>query len=393
MGYYKNSDPTRRGFSLFLTGLISAIIGGMLVLMLSPVLVRSEILPQQYFTGQGPTISEGEGPEESVSVNVDSNITKAVQKARPAVVGVVNLKESGDPFNQQTVEQGTGSGVIFEKRNGKALVVTNNHVVAGADEVSVVIPGQDNEGKQVKAKVLGKDSPTDLAVLEMSDKYVKAVAEFGNSDNIKAGEPAIAIGNPLGLEFSQSVTSGVISSPHRQIAVSETMAMDVIQTDAAINPGNSGGALVNAAGQVIGINSLKIAEQGVEGLGFAIPVNDAKPIINDLIRYGEVKRPFLGIQLRDLDTVSESARSSQLNLPDSVNRGVVVLDVTPGSGAAKSDLDRLDVITQLDGKDIKNGSELRSYLWKKKKIGDTMKVTYYRDGKKRTTTIKLGQEP
>ncbi|SFS36750.1 S1C family serine protease [Marininema halotolerans] len=383
MGYYNNQKGSSSPLRLFFVALISAIIGGLLVLALSPALSRSGILPQP--SAQGPVLSEETGPENSISVH--TNITSAVQKVRSAVVGVVNLQKSGNSFDQKPVEQGTGSGVIFKKEGDKALVVTNHHVVAGADQVSVVIPGKD-QGKEVNAKVIGEDEPTDLAVLEMPSKYVKSVAKFGNSDNLKAGEPAIAIGNPLGLEFSQSVTAGVISSPHRQIQVSETMVMDAIQTDAAINPGNSGGALINSAGQVIGINSLKIAEQGVEGLGFAIPVNDAKPTINDLIQYGEVKRPFLGIQLRDLDTITANDRH-QLNLPDSVQNGVVVIKVTGGSSADQAKLKRLDVITELDGKPIKNGSALRSYLWKDKNVGDTMTITYYRDGKKQTTKVKL----
>ncbi|SDX29398.1 serine protease Do [Marininema mesophilum] len=383
MGFY--NDRNRSTKSLIWVALISAIVGGLLVLIVSPALVRSGILPQQSF--QGPAVSENTGP--ASSVNVTSNITKAVEKVRPAVVGIVNQKSS-DPFTQKTVEQGTGSGVIFKKQGGKALVVTNQHVVAGADKVSVVIPGE-GQGKEVSARVIGKDEPTDLAVLEMSSEYVKAVAQFGNSDKLKAGEPAIAIGNPLGLEFSQSVTSGVISSPHRQIAVSENMAMDAIQTDAAINPGNSGGALVNVAGQVIGINSLKIAEQGVEGLGFAIPSNDAKPTINDLVQYGKVKRPFLGIQLRDLDTITNDDRQ-RLNLPDSVRNGVAIINVTNGSSADEANLQRLDVITALDGKPIKNGSALRSYLWKEKEVGETTTFTFYRDGKKMTAKVKLREK-
>ncbi|PTX62437.1 serine protease Do [Melghirimyces profundicolus] len=393
MGYYDNSDRFRQGWVIFLTAVISAVIGGLLVLTLSPALVRAGLLPQQYFAGGTPFLAEGQGPTKTVSVDVNNDITKAVQKARPAVVGVVNLQRSDDPFSQETVQRGTGSGVIFDKKGDKALVVTNHHVIEGANQIGVVIPGEKNGGHTVEAKLLGSDPPTDLAVLEIPANYVKEVAEFGNSDKIKAGEPAIAIGNPLGLEFSQSVTSGVISSPHRQIQVSETMDMDVIQTDAAINPGNSGGALVNAAGQVIGINSLKIAQQGVEGLGFAIPANDAKPIINNLIQYGEVRRPFLGVSLKDVETIDPRTRSSELNLPDSVDQGTVVLDVTPGSGADKAGLERLDVIVQLDGKKIRNGSELRSYLWKEKKIGAKMKVTFYRDGAKKTTTVTLTQTP
>src|SRR5690606_31279184 len=221
------------------------------------------------------------GSTETVSVDVESNIVDAVEKVRPAVVGVVNLTKNVDPWTQdvQTVQQGTGSGVIIEKIGDKARVVTNDHVVAGAEEIEVVM----SDGEHVSAELLGSDEITDLAVLEIDASKVQAVAEFGDSSKLRAGEPAIAIGNPLGLELSQSVTTGVISATDRSIQVNESTSVHVLQTDAAINPGNSGGPLVNVAGQVIGINSLKIAQQGVEGLGFAIPSNDAKPIIKDLI--------------------------------------------------------------------------------------------------------------
>ncbi|MDR6225399.1 S1C family serine protease [Desmospora profundinema] len=391
MGYYDNTDRVRRYLGMFLIALISAVIGGLLVLTISPALIQAGILPPQFFIGQNRPLAEGDGTEEQVSVDVQTNITKAVEKARPAVVGVVNLQASDDPFGREPVERGTGSGVIFEKKDGRAKVVTNQHVIEGATQVGVVIPDE-NGGKPVEAKVLGADKATDLAVLEMDDQHVQAVAEFGNSDKVKAGEPAIAIGNPLGLEFSQSVTAGVISSPHRTISVSPTLDMDVIQTDAAINPGNSGGALINTAGQVIGINSLKIAQQGIEGLGFAIPSNDAKPIINDLIQHGEVRRAFMGVSLRDVETISQQARDQRLNLPDEVMDGVVITDVQSGSPSARGGLESLDVIVQLDNTRIRNGSELRSYLWKKKSIGDQMEVTFYRNGEKQTTTITLQKQ-
>lgn len=391
MGYYDNTDRMRRYIGMLLTALISAVIGGLLVLTMSPALVKAGILPQQFFTGRGPALAERDGTTEQISVDVQTDITEAVEQVRPAVVGVVNLQASGDPFSQEPVERGTGSGVIFEKKDGKAKVVTNQHVIEGASQVGVVIPDQ-NGGKPVEAKVLGADKATDLAVLEMDAQHVEAVAQFGDSDKLKAGEPAIAIGNPLGLEFSQSVTAGVISSPSRTIQVSAVMDMDVIQTDAAINPGNSGGALINTAGQVIGINSLKIAQQGVEGLGFAIPSNDAIPIINDLIQYGEVRRAFMGVSLRDVETISQQAREQRLNLPDSVADGVVITDVQSGSPAAQGGLEPLDVIVQLDDTKIRNGSELRSYLWKEKSIGDEMRVTFYRNGEEQTTTITLEKQ-
>lgn len=388
MEYDDQTNPigSKSRRSLFLTGLVSAVTGGVIALLLQPLLVQAGIL---YPQSEELNLKENSGPRQTVSVNVNTDITKAVEKVQPAVVGVVNFQRIENPFSRETVQQGTGSGIIFEKSGDRARVVTNYHVIKGAERISVVIPGENR--KAVEAKVLGADQATDLAVLEIPARYVKAVAEFGDSNRIRAGEPAIAIGNPLGLEFSQSVTAGVISSPRRTMKLSEAITMDVIQTDAAINPGNSGGALINVAGQVIGINSLKIAEQGVEGLGFAIPVNDAKPIINDLILYGKVRRPFLGIELRDMETIPQQVWKTELKLPDNVRHGIVVVNVIPGTGASKAGLKQGDVIVALDGKMMNNSSELRSYLWKEKEVGEELKVTFYRGGNRQTKTMTLGE--
>lgn len=390
MGYYDDQPESRERSrsSLILTSLISAVVGGLTVLLFTPVLSWAGLLPT---TPVGEAPESGFSQKKTISVDVTTDITKAVERVQSAVVGVVNLQRD-NPFQPEPLQRGTGSGIIFDKNNGKARIVTNHHVIAGADNVQVVISSGD-DAKQVTAKVLGSDEISDLAVLEIPDTYVKTVAEFGDSDAVKAGEPAIAIGNPLGLEFSQSVTVGVISSPKRSIDVAESMSMDVIQTDAAINPGNSGGALVNAAGQVIGINSLKIAEQGVEGLGFAIPVNDARPIINDLIQHGRVLRPYLGITLIDLQAIPQEYWATELNLPSSVNAGVVVRDVMTGSSAARAGLRPRDVIVALDNQAIRSGSDLRKYLYKKKKIGDELSITFYRAGSKQTVTTKLTQQP
>lgn len=194
----------------------------------------------------------------------------------PAVVGITNKAYVRDIFNRvQLTERGTGSGVIYDK---SGLIATNNHVVEGASEIIVSL----TDGRSVKGKVLGADAATDLAVVKIDENNLP-VADFGDSSTLQVGEPAIAIGNPLGLEFRGSVTAGVISALNRSIQLGERK-FDLIQTDAAINPGNSGGALVNAEGEVVGINSAKIAVSGVEGIGFAIPINSAKPILDELAK-------------------------------------------------------------------------------------------------------------
>lgn len=390
MGFYDDPSPqsTRKRPSLILISVISAIIGGLIVLLFTPYLFRSGLisLPPQ---GNAP-ITNLAGAPQTTSVKVNSQITEAVDQVRPAVVGIINLGTSGDPFNPEEVQRGTGSGIIFEKGNGKARIVTNYHVIEGSNQVRVVLPSKDNKNRTVNAKVLGSDPYTDLAVLEISDEHVSTVAPFGNSDELRPGEPAIAIGNPLGL--GQSVTVGVISSPKRSISVTENMATDVIQTDAAINPGNSGGALINVAGQVVGINSLKIAQQGVEGLGFAIPVNEARPIIQNLIQYGHVPRPFLGVSMMDLAQLPQYVWED-LDIPINLQGGAVIRGVDPGTPASFAGLRAKDVIVALDNEAITTSSEVRKYLYKNKKIGDKVTVTYYRGGKKLTTTLTLSEVP
>ncbi|SFJ06196.1 S1C family serine protease [Thermoflavimicrobium dichotomicum] len=384
MGFYDQTEPSnsKRQPSPILIAIVSAVIGGLIVLLFTPALVRSGVIP---LSADQPALA---GPTATVKVN--SDITKAVEKVRPAVVGIESVRKTGDLFSRE--ENQSGSGIIFERRNGKALVVTNHHVIENGRDIRVTISNNDTP-KTVTAKVLGSDKITDLAVLEIDDKYVTAVASFGNSDALKAGEPAIAIGNPLGQTFSQSVTVGVISSPKRTFQANEYVATDVIQTDAAISPGNSGGALVNAAGQVIGINTLKIAEQGVEGLGFAIPVNLARPIIRDLINKGHVPRPYIGVSfLGDLYQFSDFERET-LKLPADVEDGVVVGSVQPDSPAAKARLQRLDVIVAINGNPVQTVVDFRSYLYSKTKIGDKITITFYRDGKKQTADLTLTEAP
>ena len=268
-------------------------------------------------------------------------------------------------------------------------VVTNAHVVEGGSVYEVIL----STGDHKKATLLGKDTLTDLAVLEVDAKDINDVAEFGDSDHLKSGETAIAIGNPLGLGFSQSTTVGVISSPSRLIPISQSQngdydwELNVIQTDAAINVGNSGGALVNIEGKVIGINSMKISFTGVEGLGFAIPINDVKPIIASILKYGKVPRPYIGIVSQNLESFKGT---EALKLPSNVKTGIIIIEsVGPANTAGlKSD----DVIVQMDHTVINNVMEMREYLYKQKKIGDPLAVTYYRDGKKGTLTFTLEEK-
>lgn len=233
MGYYDPNNQ-RKSPSIFLISLVSAIIGGLVVaLVITPIFFLAN-----YFTDQAKTENNNKQeepvPQQNVGVKVDTSITKAVKAVRMSVVGIVSYRSSYDPFNPEGVQKGSGSGIIFRKKDGKALVVTNHHVIAGGETVQVMIPGP-KKSRTVNAKILGSDEITDLAVLEIDDKYVTTVAKFGNSDTLQSGEPAITIGSPLGLE--STITVGVISAPKRTIEIPETtMSTDVIQTDAPINP-------------------------------------------------------------------------------------------------------------------------------------------------------------
>ncbi|QGQ48534.1 S1C family serine protease [Metabacillus sediminilitoris] len=402
MGYYdqdyenentKKQKGNRGGW--FLAGLIGAIFGGFLMLVAIPTLSNLDFLPYDMdLSGEeteedDPAVTTG--PTKNISVNVNTAITEVVDEVSDAVVGVVNLQEAG--FWNETGEAGTGSGVVYKKEGKNAFVATNHHVIAGASQVEISL----SDGTRVPAEILGSDQLTDLAVLRVDSAKIEQVAEFGNSDKVKPGEPVIAIGNPLGLQFSGSVTQGVISGTERAIPIDSDgdgqvdWNAEVMQTDAAINPGNSGGALINIDGKVIGINSMKIAESAVEGIGLSIPINLALPIIEDLEKYSEVRRPYMGIGMRSLNEVSSYHLEQTLKLPKDIVSGIVVMSVDPVSPAAQAGLQELDVITELDGQEVKDIIELRKILYKQE-VGDTVEFTYYRAGEKKTGKMKLGEE-
>lgn len=399
MGYYddhyehiRRKQKGNRG-GAFLAGIVGAILGGMLVVVAIPSLVKWDVLPYELEQTEEKQVNVTEQPkvDKSVAVDVVTQVTKAVNKVSDAVVGIVNIQEAS--FWSEGGEAGTGSGVIYKKEGNKAYIVTNHHVIEGASRVEVSL----SDGAKVQARLLGSDAWTDLAVLEIDAKHVTNVAEFGNSDVVKVGEPVIAVGNPLGLQFAGSVTQGIISGVNRTIPIDidqdgiPDWHAEVLQTDAAINPGNSGGALVNIEGQVIGINSMKIAQEAVEGIGLSIPINYAKPIIADLEKFGQVRRPYMGVELRSLSDIPAYHWKQTLHLPPNVTEGVAILQVEPGSPAAQAGLREFDVIVALDDEKIADVIALRKHLYNRKQIGDTMKVTFYRDGKKKTVTLKLAK--
>lgn len=349
----------------------------------------------------------------------------ATAKVKPAVVSVINEQmfglgiggkplEKGDGSSGILREAGVGSGVIIEKKAGRAFIVTNYHVVANAEKVKTVL----TTGEVREARVVGLDQITDLAVLEIDAKGIDTVAEIGDSSTLRAAEFVMAIGNPLGM--GESITMGIVSVIKEVIPVSLNQngvidwEQEVIRVDAAINQGNSGGPLIDLNGRVVGINSMKISDFGVESIGYAIPINNAMPIVESLISKGYVPRPYLGVYTMDLEQYweqqdlekmfeeeqaeengnepegSESGGSGSIQLPDEVLSGVIVLEAVGPS--KKAGLTFNDVIVKLDDHKVGSTKELRKYLYGKKQIGDEITVSYYRDGELKSAKLKLEEQ-
>ncbi|WP_332650822.1 S1C family serine protease [Lysinibacillus sp. 54212] len=389
----KRAGGSKGGY--FISGLSGVIVGALLMWLLLPSLVDQ--LP-----GGGVETSAGGGESgDTVTQNISlvtSDVTSAVEKVSDAVVGISNYQEAtnslngfwfgqGTPSQQngegELTEAGTGSGVIYKIENNEAYIVTNYHVIENAEKLEITL----SDGSKKEATLIGGDIWTDLAVIKVKADGIKTIAEFGDSDTLKQGETVIAIGNPLGFDFYGSVTTGVISGKDRVVPVdldgngTEDWQSEVLQTDAAINGGNSGGALVNINGNLIGINSMKIADANVEGLGFAIPINTVIPIINQLEESGQVKRPAMGISLMDLTDIPSFYQKQTLQLPGDITTGVVVAEVVKGSAAADAGMEQYDVIVEMDGQPVESVIDLRQHLYTKTKIGDTLKVKVVRAGK------------
>lgn len=324
-----------------------------------------------------------------------TSTSEAVDKVKNAVVSVITYSDSSNQGlfekenNSDSQISSEGSGVIYKKEGKYAYLVTNTHVINGAKKVDILLA----DGNKVPGEVVGSDVYSDIAVVRISADKAKAVAEFGDSNQLTVGETAIAIGSPLGTDYANSVTQGIISSQGRNVKLKadngQNISTRALQTDAAINPGNSGGPLINIQGQVIGITSSKISNNGqtsVEGMGFAIPANDVVNIIKQLEEKGKVVRPALGIQMMDLSNLSTSDLS-QLKLPEKISGGVLVRSTLENMPASDK-LQRYDVITKIDDTTIESTADLQSALYSHQ-INDTIKVTFYRDGKQQTTSIKL----
>jgi serine protease Do len=338
----------------------------------------------------------------NVNYDNETSVTEAVSTVQDAVVSVIGYEQSSGSVDSLFGSQNSsdeltvsseGSGVIYKKEGDYAYLVTNTHVIAGAQQIDIQL----SSGEKVEGELVGSDTYSDIAVIKIDASKVTTVAEFADSDTIKVGEIAIVIGSPLGTVYANSVTQGIISSLSRTVTTQsedgQIISTNAIQTDTAINPGNSGGPLINIQGQVIGITSSKItfvdssSNVSVEGMGFAIPSNDAISIINQLEENGKVIRPALGVQMMDLAQLS-SSQLQTAGLEDSdLTSGVLIISTQAGL-PADGKLERYDVITAIDGETIETTSDLQSALYKHS-IGDSIEVTYYRDGQEKTVTIEL----
>ena len=316
----------------------------------------------------------------AAKIPVSPRNTPVVQVAKevgPAVVGITNKAVARDFFNRPVEMEGVGSGVIFRS---DGYIVTNYHVIEGAKEIIVSLA----DGSTINGTLVGSDEMTDIAVVKVDSKDLPT-AKFGNSDEIMIGEPVVAIGNPMGLEFQGSVTVGVISALNRTLEI-EDKRFNLLQTDAAISPGNSGGALVNFEGEIIGINSAKLAKTEVEGIAFAIPINTVQSVINEIMEKGYVARPYLGVVLFDKATAARYGYQLR------IEKGVYVFQVALDSPAGRAGFQRGDIILKIDGKDFNSATEIRAEI-SSHKIGDKIKVTYDRDGNEYVTEVVLAEMP
>ena len=322
------------------------------------------------------TISETKVTEEAME--------DAISKVYDAVLCIEVLSDDGS-----TVSSGTG--FVYDKDEKYGYVLTNAHVVAGATNINGIL----SNNNTTVLTLLGYDSYTDLAVLRMNAKDVLQVASIGKSENIKIGNTVFTVGSPLGSNYAGTVTKGILSGKDRMIETSsstnsysnESYIVKVLQTDAAISPGNSGGPLVNLAGDVIGITSLKLVDTQVEGMGFAIPIEDAMNYVDTLAQGKEIQRPIIGVQLLDLTNKFMLSRYG-IDVDSKVDSGVILVKTTDGYPASEAGLKDGDIITSVAGETVKTVSEFKYQLYKHN-IGDTIEVTYYRNGKKNTTKIKL----
>jgi len=366
-----HSKPKKKFVAFASLCVISAAIGGLTAVSAIPYIYPVTMSPIQAentssITPVAYTANKTNFPVAQISKNVG-----------PAVVGVSNFQSGRSASGASDLQEaGSGSGFIIDAQKG--YIATNNHVIEGAKKVTVSL----SDGRNLEAKVIGADPHTDLAVLQISDVSNLTAVNLGDSSKVEVGEPVVAIGNPGGDDFARSVTTGVISATNRTLPLQGEASFDLLQTDAAINPGNSGGPLVNYQGQVIGINSAKYAQKGFEGMGFSIPISNAMPTIQQLIKFGVAKHPALLVSTND----QYNAYAQSNNKP----QGAYISVVSPNGPAAKAGIVKGDVITKINSAPIQNSSTLIHELYKNN-VGDKISLTYIRNGVTKQVQVTLGE--
>lgn len=356
-------------------GIFKKLIAGVICVLLG---IGGGFAGASLYTNINPQEARVVGNTISINANDEMGTVEAVaKKALPSVVGITTTGKVNTFFGQREV-QGVGSGVII---NSDGYILTNSHVVSDGNtsKIQVLL----DKDKTVDAKLLWNDAYMDLAVIKVEETGLPA-ADLGDSSKVNIGEQAIAIGNPLGLEFNRSVTAGYVSGVDRTIETQDGKVITgLIQTDAAINNGNSGGPLLNKKGEVIGINTIKIGGTSTEGLGFAIPINTAKEIVDAIISRGDKAPISLGIRVVDYQYFK-----ARMGIEDNIDEGAMILEVVENSLAESAGLTRGDIILEIDGEKIKNSSQIRTILFKHKE-GDVIKIKFNQNNETKTIDLKL----
>lgn len=349
-----------------------------LTIVIILVVFLAGVLGTLYFVNKNET-AEASGPYKNVTVNESDSLNTAIEKIYDAVV-VVQSYSRGE-------QTSSGSGFVYKKQGDYAYIMTNYHVIDGASEVNVV----SMSGETMSAEVLGGDSYADIAVLRVDADNVTTVAEIGDSTQSQIGDTVFTVGTPVDSQYMGTVTKGILSSEARTITVSDSTQgeymMEVLQTDASINPGNSGGPLVNINGEVIGITSMKLVTDEIEGMGFAIPIEVAMAQVDKLEQGEEIERPYIGVSMYDVSNTAMLYRNN-IKLDDDIDEGVVISSVENGSPAAEAGLEANDIIVAVDGTKVKSGAHFK-YILYNHNIGDSVTLTINRNGKEQKLTLKL----
>lgn len=330
---------------------------------------------------QETTIKTVNDNKNSVTITETNTIKSAINEIYDAVVVVETYKNN--------TLYSTGTGFIYKEDENNGYLITNHHVIENGNKFVITL----SEGEETEATLLGSDEYSDIAVLKIPKESVKKVAKLGESTNMEIGDTVFTVGSPMGKEYMGTVTKGILSGKNRTVKVSSgnnSLMLEVLQTDAAINPGNSGGPLVNITGEVIGVNSMKLVEDRIEGMGFAIPMEIVTTLLDKLEVGQKIERPLIGIEMSDIDNTFYLYKQGII-IPDDVDQGVVIVKVSDNYPAGKAGLKKGDIILSINDTQIEDSTHFK-YLLYKYNINDEIKIKYYRDKKIQETTLKLDKK-